>query len=63
MTATELRAALSRLGYSQSAFARLVGVDARTVRRWLSGRQALPPQWVPLVLRLLELVPETVISD
>ena len=34
MTADEFRAHLTRLDLSQMAFARLTGVEPRTVRRW-----------------------------
>lgn len=37
MTATEFRSHLARLGLSQMAFARVVGADPRTVRRWAAG--------------------------
>lgn len=53
MTAGEFRTALGRVGESQRGFARLVGVDERTVRRWISG-SAEVPLWVPLLLGLLE---------
>jgi DNA-binding transcriptional regulator YiaG len=53
MTAPELRAALGRVGESQRGFARLVGVDERTVRRWVAGAAEVP-LWVPLLLGLME---------
>jgi len=53
MTPTEFRAALARVGESQRGFARRVGVDERTVRRWIAGIVPIP-QWVPLLLGLLE---------
>lgn len=42
MTPTELRAALARLGMSQSAAARELGVSDRTVRRWCADPQRAP---------------------
>jgi DNA-binding transcriptional regulator YiaG len=56
MTPIALRASLAALGMSQSGFARLTGSNTRTVRRWVSG-SAQVPLWVPLVLRLMALVP------
>jgi DNA-binding transcriptional regulator YiaG len=53
MTAPEFRAALGRVGESQRGFARLVGVDERTVRRWVAGAAEVP-LWVPLLLGLME---------
>ena len=37
MTADEYRAAIETLGLSQIAAAKLLGVDARTSRRWACG--------------------------
>lgn len=52
MTPTELRTAIEALRMSQSAVARCVGIDPRTLRRYLSG--TLPvPKWVPLALNSL----------
>lgn len=53
MTAADLREALDRLGLTQRAFARIVGCNERTVRRWAHGQQGIPP-WVPLLLRLMQ---------
>jgi DNA-binding transcriptional regulator YiaG len=52
VTHVEFRAALARLGYSQTSFAELVKVGDRTVRRWAAGTQEIPG-WVPLLLSLL----------
>lgn len=38
MTANEVRALRGRLGMDPQGFARLVGVDLRTVQRWESGK-------------------------
>lgn len=43
MTPTEFRAALARLNLSQAAAARVLGVDARTARRWALGERDVPP--------------------
>jgi DNA-binding transcriptional regulator YiaG len=43
MSPDEYRAAIERLGLSQVAAARLLGVDARTSRRWASGERDIPP--------------------
>ena len=42
MTPDEYRATLERLGLSQVAAARLLGVDARTSRRWANGERDVP---------------------
>ena len=52
MTAPQLRAALARLGLTQSAAARLWGLHPRTVRRWLHTGDV--PLWVALALRGME---------
>jgi transcriptional regulator with XRE-family HTH domain len=43
MTADEYRTAIEALGLSQIEAARLLGVDARTSRRWASGEREAPP--------------------
>lgn len=43
MTPPEYRAALTALGLSQLAAGRLLGVDARTSRRWALGEREVPP--------------------
>lgn len=48
-TPAAIRATLVRLNLSQTRAARLLGVDARTVRRWIAGDIPVP---VP-VCRLL----------
>lgn len=42
MPLIDLRADLARLDLSQSAFARRLGVNPRTVRRWLAGDAPIP---------------------
>ena len=42
MTPDEYRAAIEQLGLSQIAAAKLLGVDARTSRRWASGERDVP---------------------
>jgi ribosome-binding protein aMBF1 (putative translation factor) len=37
-----LRAAIAKLGTSQTALAKALQVDARLVRRWASGQEKLP---------------------
>ncbi len=49
MTPDQFRAALADLRYSQTAFARLAMVDARTVRRWCDGTRAVPGPVVALL--------------
>lgn len=50
MTADEYRLTLKSLGLSQVAAARLLGVDARTSRRWALGEVSIP-RAVELLLR------------
>lgn len=50
MSPDELRTALSRLSLSQSAAARTLGIDPRTMRRYVSGELPIPP-WLPLALK------------
>lgn len=42
MTADEYRDAIDKLGLSQVAAAKLLGVDDRTSRRWASGERDVP---------------------
>lgn len=42
MTADEYSDTIARLGLSQNAAARLLGVDERTSRRWVSGERDVP---------------------
>ena len=50
MTAKQLRGALRRLGLTQVAAARRLGVSARTVRYWIAGTYPLP-EAVALLLK------------
>lgn len=57
MTATDFRAALAALGYTQAAFARFLAANghpaadvARSVRRWA---EIGPPGEVVVILRLM----------
>lgn len=43
MTPDEYRETIEKLGLSQVAAARLLGVDDRTSRRWASGERDIPP--------------------
>lgn len=42
VTPDEYRAAIDKLGLSQVAAARLLGVDERTSRRWANGERDIP---------------------
>ena len=42
MTPDEYRAAIEKLGLSQVAAAKLLGVDKRTSRRWANGEREMP---------------------
>lgn len=53
MTSSDFRDGLARLEMSLREFARYVGADERTVRRWAAGEQDIPP-WVPVMLELME---------
>jgi len=52
MTDAELRDLLGRLELTQSGAARMLGVDPRTMRRWIAGERAIPE----VVVRLLDLL-------
>lgn len=43
MTPDEYRSVIDKLGLSQLAAARLLGVDDRTSRRWANGERDIPP--------------------
>lgn len=53
MTHTELRPYRERLGLTQGAAARLIGVDGRTWRYWEAGARGIPEP-VARLLWLLE---------
>lgn len=54
MTGPEFRAALARHDLSQVQFARMIGVNGRTVRRWAAGEIELPGAVVCLLALLDE---------
>jgi hypothetical protein len=54
MTAAEARAHLERLGLTQGDFQRLMAVDDRRARRWLSGALPIPRA---VEIALVELTP------
>lgn len=49
MSPTELRAMLHRLKLTQLAAAHLLGVDEKTVRRWVMGKRSMPQPVVRLL--------------
>ncbi len=53
MTPDEYRAAIEKLGLSQIAAARLLGVDERTSRRWALGERDIPPPAVRFLRYLI----------
>jgi hypothetical protein len=56
MTSHEFREHLGRLDLTQAAFAQLVGVDVRTVKRWASPIDPCEiPRTVEILLPLLSL--------
>lgn len=52
MTPTQYITAIDRLGLSQRAAGKFLGVDERTSRRWVSGDSAIPES-VAKLLRLM----------
>jgi len=54
MTPATFRATLAALGYTQSGFAKIARVDARTVRKWASGDRAVPGPVVVLLEMLVK---------
>ena len=50
MNAAAYRANIAHLGLSQVAAARLLGIDARTSRRYASGERPIPPPVARLLL-------------
>ena len=52
MTAKQFRDALDRLGLSQLAAARLLGVDGRTARAWALDERQVPGP-IAVLLRLM----------
>jgi hypothetical protein len=42
MTPNQLRTALARLGLSQRGAARLLGIDERTMRKYIAGDLVIP---------------------
>jgi DNA-binding transcriptional regulator YiaG len=54
MTPDEIRSTLARLELTTNRAAQLVGVDDRTMRKWLAGERGMPEP----VIRLLRLVLE-----
>ncbi|MFM7066649.1 MAG: helix-turn-helix domain-containing protein [Gammaproteobacteria bacterium] len=57
MGEAEYRDAIAALGYSQQAFARLVGASPRTGQKWALGETRVPGS-VALIIRLLMARPE-----
>ena len=53
MSPDEYRETIEKLGLSQIAAARLLGVDARTSRRWASGERDIPPPAVRFLRYLI----------
>lgn len=45
----ELLAYLKKVGFTQVAFAKRLGVNDRTVRRWLSGATPIP-KWMKFII-------------
>lgn len=63
MTPDELSAAIDELVQgNQSELARMIGVDGRTVRRWLAGELSIPKPAQALLRVILALNPEQRVS-
>jgi DNA-binding transcriptional regulator YiaG len=54
MTPTAFEKAIAKLGFSQSAFARQIAVNDRTVRSWINGRFPVPRVVAQLVNLMIE---------
>ena len=50
---TTMSELLSKLGWSKAHFARMSGVDVRTVSRWIESEPELPMRYLRLCVRLL----------
>jgi transcriptional regulator with XRE-family HTH domain len=53
LTAAEYRETIAALGLTQAGAAKLLGVDARTSRRWALGEREVPPPVSRLLLFIL----------
>jgi transcriptional regulator with XRE-family HTH domain len=53
MTSKQLRAILDRLELSQQRAARLLGIDARTMRRYVLAEVSIPEP-IAIIFRLLD---------
>ena len=52
MTGEQLDKNLAKIGFNQSSFSRALKVQDRTVRRWVSGENEVPPT-VALLVNLM----------
>lgn len=52
MTGEQLDRNLIKIGFNQSSFSRALAVQDRTVRRWISGENVVPPT-VALLVNLM----------
>ena len=55
MDPEQFRAALEGLGLSQTGFARWIGQNPRTVRRWALG-EAVVPRHIVVIIALLQAI-------
>jgi len=62
MTGSQLRIAMSRLGFTQIELALFLGVEERSVQRWVAGRYGVPTAVAKLLLLMLgtNTTPDTV---
>ncbi len=59
MAPSELRAAILRLCLTESGSARVLGVQPRTMRRWLAGEREIP-EMAERMLFLFHRIPEAI---
>jgi hypothetical protein len=52
MTGVQLRSALSKIGFTQVGFARVIHKSGRTIRGWISGQWPVPTE-IGMLLNLM----------
>jgi DNA-binding transcriptional regulator YiaG len=55
MTPAQLQTALDRIGLSQRGGARFLGVDERTMRKWIAGEARIPEAAAKLLRLMIKL--------
>jgi DNA-binding transcriptional regulator YiaG len=54
MTGDQFKTKIVKLGFTQSSFARTIGVNGRSVRAWIGGRYIVPRVVAMLVNLMIE---------